>query len=104
MMDRQIARPIPIPFSLVVKKASKARILYSDSVIPYLNDGGIAALPCRPDKEFLWAVCNWIHCLDPIEDQIENHLLQLYAIANHGRQILVQVGFHNNASSRRVAT
>jgi len=30
------------------------------------------------DEGFLWAVCNWIQNLDPIKNQIEKHLLQLY--------------------------
>jgi hypothetical protein len=53
MIERQIARPIPIPFSLVVKKAWKAlRILYSDSVISSLNKGGIGALRIDRIKSF----------------------------------------------------
>src|ERR1035438_6327640 len=73
------------------------RILESGSVIPYLNDSGIGALPCRPDKDCLGVVRYLIHCLDSIEDQVENYLLQLYTISHHGRKLLVQLSFHSDA-------
>jgi len=80
------------------------RILESGPVIPYLNDSGIGALPCRPDKDCLGVVGNLIHCLDSIQDQVENYLLQLYAISHHGRKLLVQLGFHSDAPFPGVAS
>ena len=39
-----------------------------------------------------------IHCLNPIKEQVEKHLLQLDPIARHQRQILLQVGLHRDLS------
>ena len=54
-------------------------------------------------KSFLGRSTNRVHRLDPVEKQVENHLLQLHAIARHGRQILTQVRLHGDAPSRSLA-
>jgi hypothetical protein len=80
------------------------RILESGSAIPYLHDSAIGPLPCRTDKDCLGVVHNLIHCLDSIEDQVENDLLQLYPIGHHGWKFLVQIGFHSDAPFSCIAS
>ena len=106
MMERQIANPMPIPFSFVVKKASK---ILSGSFRPVPESrtstrtvSGLCSF--GTNEEFLGTIHDRVHCLDPIEKQVENQLLQLHAITRHGRQILAQVRLHGDALSRRLAS
>src|ERR1019366_4958856 len=55
-------------------------------------------------KIVLGVVRNLIHCLDSIEDQVENYLLQLYTIGHHGWKVLVQIGFHSDAPFSCIAS
>jgi hypothetical protein len=54
-------------------------------LIPNLDDSRIGILLCRSDGESFWAIRDLIQRLNPIEYQVEQYLLQLYAIACHVR-------------------
>ncbi len=100
-----MANPMPIPLSFVVKKASKilSGSFRPSAGIPHLDQDRFRAGPFGTNEEFLGTIHDRVHRLDPVEKQVENHLLQLHAIARHGRQILTQIRLHGDAPSRRLS-
>ena len=94
MIDRQIASPIPVPFALVVKNASK---IYSLSFAPrpgpvssihtstpsgLENSDLTVSTRARSETEF--------HRFDGIDDQVEEDLLQLHAVGGDAREAVAQ--------------
>src|ERR1700733_10021559 len=105
MMERQIANPMPIPLSFVVKKGSK---ILSGSFRPAPESrtstktvSGLGRL--EQMKRFLGRSTTGSIASIPLRKQIENQLLQLHAIARHRRQILAQIRLHSDAPSRNLA-
>ena len=56
------------------------------------------------DQQFARALVDAAHCLDGIDDQVEDHLLQLDTISLNERQALGQLSFHRNAILDRFST
>jgi len=50
------------------------------------------ALSFRADDEFPGSLDDWIHRLERVKEQVQNQLLQLYAIAWDEWQVLLQIG------------
>jgi len=79
-------------------------ILQASAGIPHLDQDRFRAGLFGTNEEFFGTVHNRVHGLYPVEKQVENQLLQLHAIARHGRQILAQVRLHGYALSGRLAS
>ena len=78
-----------MPPDLVVKKASKSRSAFSGSMPT--PESSTATRPgrlvqSRPDHQFARPVGDRRHGLNAVDDQIDDHLLQLHAVAEHRRQ------------------
>ncbi len=63
------------------------RILQADAAIPNLDEDGFQTVAFRADEEYFGTVKDRIHRLEPVEQQVEYQLLQLYAIAHNGSQV-----------------
>src|SRR5580704_2455748 len=79
------------------------RVLQAYAAILYLDQNGLRTVSFRTDEEFLGTVKDRVHRLDTVEEQVENHLLQLHAIARYGAQVLVQISLHGDAPFRSLA-
>ena len=87
-IDRQIDRPMPMPSDLVVKKASNSRLAFP--AVPnqfrslYRRPEFACFVLTRPDRQLASPVGDRLHRFDAVDDEIEDDLLQLDPIAEHG--------------------
>lgn len=90
MIERQIDSPMPIPLGLVVKKALKScvALLRVDANARVLDrDKHLATVvQLRPDQQLAPLAGDRRHCLHAVDEQLDDHLLQLDAITEHGGQ------------------
>ena len=96
MMEWLMDKPMPIPWALVVKNASKIR-LSSFGSIPMPESRTATSTSsefCLSDRitRMPRPICDGAHRFDAVQDQIHDHLLQLDPVAHRGRQIGGQLG------------
>src|ERR1700685_313777 len=98
IIERETAKPIPMPFSLVVTKASK---IFSGSPMPravvdHLN-GNLLSVHRSPDR-YLGLARVILHRLDRVDDQINEHFLNLYRINADPWKIILENALDGNSS------
>ena len=91
MIERLMGSPIPMPLARVVKNGSKSRAITSAlTPIPESSTETRiwpASSYSRPDQQPPRPAGNAGHRLDSIHQQIQDHLLQLNAVAQHRGQV-----------------
>ena len=104
MMEWLMDKPIPIPWDLVVKNASKIRFSFfgidADAGVSHRYQQFIRALHLGTDHQTPRPIGNIAHRLDAIQDQIHDHLLQLDPVAHRGWEIGGQLGLESHLVSR----
>ena len=92
MIDRQMASPMPIPCCLVVKNGSKARSASLKPVPASRTSMRIASRPHGTNESGAHAcVDDGVHRLDPVPDQVHEHLLHLDAVERDRRQVRLEI-------------
>ena len=90
-IERQIDNPMPRPLGLVVKNALKSCFEFfridADTGILDRHEHLVGIVELRSDEEFARASGDSGHGLGAVDDEIDDHLLQLDAIALHRRQL-----------------
>ena len=101
MIDRQIESPMPRPSDLVVKKGSKMRCAMAGSspgpVSSTVTCGTVRLGEGDGDGQLPFAVRDRCHGLDAVHDQVQQHLLQLNLVAQHGLRAGGQIGVQHDA-------
>lgn len=69
----------------------------SRTVIPHGDKNTACGIQGRADSQLSPSIIERVHCFDRIEDQVQNDLLQLNALAFDERQARVEVGLQGNA-------
>ena len=87
MMDRQIDRPIPVPYGFVVKNGWKMRSAFSGSIPGPESSTMINTPSGSPITDFTrsvqGAIGDGVHSFNRIRNQIGDHLLQLDPIRQY---------------------
>ena len=65
--------------------------------IAHLDEHRVRAVAAGDDRELAGAVADRAHGVDRVEDEVEQHLLQLHPVALHPRQSLGELGAQHDA-------
>ena len=85
-MLRAMARPMPIPASLVVKKGSNIRSRGPPGTpgpVSSIETSAVKPLEKSTPRDLTLTASGVPDRIDPVHDQVQNDLLQLYAIDGH---------------------
>jgi hypothetical protein len=84
-----------------VKDVIQISQVHSGSGILNRDDHKIRLCPCGADQQMAGAPVTRAYCFDGVDDQIQDHLLQLDSIAIDRRQIVRKSSLDQNAVLRR---
>ena len=101
-----IARPSPMPCPFVVTKGSKTRSRSAGGIPSPRSVTQTSMSPAggrsRLDEEVAVHLAI-VHRITAVDDEIEEHLLQLDSIATHGLQIRRERGAHRDLAIEQIA-
>jgi hypothetical protein len=101
-MERLIARPIPDPWLLVVKKALKIWPVSPGNPTP-ASVTEIRSLPFSSSCDLSVRIPPpYLHRLDRVEHKVHQHLLQLYAVGGDLGEIDGEIGSHRDCMPVRL--
>src|SRR5262245_31869336 len=72
---------------------------YANAVIAHIDLNGARAIAPGENAEHFGTPGHGVHSLYSVGQEVQNEVLNLYAVAGDCRQALFQISFHNDASS-----
>ena len=71
--------------------------------IPHYNEYAARCIRLRADPQLARALADASHCFDGVDDQIEEHLLQLNAVPLNGRQVVCELELERDTAPEQFA-
>src|SRR6516162_2589388 len=80
-----------------IEKTIEVFLAYARPGIPDRDDHTIWLVRLSADLQLAYVQAALTHCLDRVQDQVEDHLLKLGPISCHGRQAFGKLRLYRNA-------